>query len=205
VLLTMRGEYTQAHQHLEAALTLGPLGDWLLAHVLATQALNSALIGRPDSAERLAHDAVRAAHRLPACDVSVMALTRAAQAAVLSGRIQSARSVLTDLLELLSTLGFQRWVADALELTAIVLAATDPARAATLLGAARTPRELLGEPTPSFMSGQVAECGQRIAAALGAQRHAEHEQAAQNMTIHEALAFALDALRPENRPTDAAG
>jgi predicted ATPase len=205
VLLTIRGDYTQAHQHLEAALTLGPLGDWLLAHVLATQALNSALIGRPDSAERLAHDAVRAAHRLPACDVSVMALTRAAQAAVLSGRIQTARRVLTDLLELLSTLGFHHWVADALELTAIVLSRTDPASAAALLGAARTPRELLGESTPIFMSDQLAGCQQRTAAALGAQPYVEHEQAGPNKTIHEALTFALNALGPENRPINASG
>jgi hypothetical protein len=91
------------------------------------------------------------------------------------------------------------------ELTAIVLAATDPARAAALAGAARAPRELLGESTPSFMSDQVAGCGQRIAAALGTQRYAEHEQAGRNMTIHEALAFALDALRPENHPANAAG
>jgi tetratricopeptide (TPR) repeat protein len=205
VVLMLRGEYTQAHGHFEAALELGPLGEWLLAHVLAAQALVSALTGRTDAAERLAHDAVQAARRVPAGDVSVMALTRAAQAAILSQRMQRASGVLTDLLELLSTLGFQHWVGDAFELTAIALAATDPASAAALLGAAQAPRELLGESTPSFMADQLARCQQPLAAALGAHRYAEHEQAGRNMTIYEALASALDALRPEIRPADAAG
>jgi hypothetical protein len=57
---------------------------------------------------------------------------------------------------------------------------------------------LLGESTPDFMSDQLAGCRQRIASALGAQRHAEHEQDGRNITIHEALALALDALRCQN-------
>jgi predicted ATPase/DNA-binding SARP family transcriptional activator/class 3 adenylate cyclase len=199
-VLMCRREYTQAHEHLQTALGFGRLDEWFVTHVLATLALVSALAGHTATTQRLAEEAVETARRLPTCQVLVMALTRAAQAAVLSGHPENAKSVLTELLRVLRDLGFQRWVADALEMTAVVLVATEPARAATMLGAARSLRESLDESPGVFISDDLERCRQQAAAALGLRRYDEHEQNGSSMTSHAALDFTVRALAGENGP-----
>jgi tetratricopeptide (TPR) repeat protein len=199
-VLINRREYTEAYEHLQNALALGPLDDWPQANILATRALVAALCGHIATVEELTQEALRVTRRLPSSEGVIITLARAAQATVLSACPDGARNVLTELLGLLRNLGFQRWVADALELTAIVVAATQPAQAVTMLGAARTPRESLGESTPVFMAEAVEGCRQWAATALGNQRYSEHEQHGRSITVNDALAFALRALAAEHGP-----
>jgi tetratricopeptide (TPR) repeat protein len=189
-----RREYSQAHEHLQIALELVQTDEWALAQVLAALALASALSGRIADAERFAKDGVGTARRLPTCQSLVMALTRAAQASVLSGHAETARSALPELLQALHDLGFQRWVADAVEMTAVVLVSNRPAHTAVLLGASRSLRQALNETTPAFISEDIERCRHQAAQALGTQQCADQEQQGGKMTSRKALAFALHAL-----------
>jgi hypothetical protein len=84
-------------------------------------------------AVHLAEEAIDAARGLPARPVLAMTLARAAETAVLAGEHRRAASFLVELLAVLADLGTQRWLADALETSAVVLAEWDPGRAAATL------------------------------------------------------------------------
>ena len=124
-----------------------------------------------------------------------MALTRARPTGhrVVLEHVQRVR-LPHDLLSVLRDLRFQRWVADALELTAILLVEAQADRAATLLGTAEWLRESLAETPAPFITEDLDRCRQRAAEALGPVRYGEHERHGRNMSSHEALAFALQAL-----------
>ncbi|HEY1973370.1 MAG TPA: hypothetical protein VGH89_35845, partial [Pseudonocardia sp.] len=191
-----RREYTQAREHLLAAVKIDRLEeiDWLYAQQLADLALVSVLCGHTEDIDRLVEKAVRVARRLPAGEQIIKALTRAAQATLLSGHTSSARGFLTALFGVLRELGFQRWVADALELTAILLAEAQPTHTATLLGAAGSLRESLAETPAPFITDDLNRSRQQATEALGPVNYGVHERHGRNMTSHEALAYALRAL-----------
>ncbi|MDQ3826177.1 MAG: hypothetical protein M3319_03700 [Actinomycetota bacterium] len=66
-----------------------------------------------------------------------MTLTRAAETAILVGEFRRAAGILVESLGVLTDLGTQRWLAEALETAAVVLEATqDAERASAILGAA---------------------------------------------------------------------
>ncbi|HZD14089.1 MAG TPA: hypothetical protein VE196_02945, partial [Pseudonocardiaceae bacterium] len=94
------------------------------------------LSGEQERALRLAEEAVSTARGLPARPVLAMALTRAAETALLAGQPRTAADILVELLGVVADLGGRRWVADALETAALVLEAEqDTGRAAAILGA----------------------------------------------------------------------
>lgn len=160
-----RGDLEAARPHLEAGLARfdDEPGRYMAAHVGGTLALLDAVAGSADLAVARAEAGVEAARGLPGRQILVMALTRGSQAAVLSDRQERARSLLDELLGLLRALGGRRWVADALELTALTLGAPRARAAETLLGSAAALRAALRE------EGRIlAALTERVAAASAA-------------------------------------
>jgi hypothetical protein len=127
------------------------VNDVLSSHVLGALAPLMAQLGEPHRAEAMGEEAVRLARRLPLRSLLAMALTRAAQAAVLSDRPARAAEVLRELLALLRDLGARRWVADALEAATLVLYADGAIQAAAeVLAAIASLRAVLGEGESEF-------------------------------------------------------
>lgn len=141
------GDLTEAREQFERALAEPTrVNDVLSSHVLGALAPLMAQLGEPDRAEAMGEEAVRLARGLPLRSLLAMALTRAAQAAVLSDRPARAAEVLRELLALLRDLAARRWVADALEAAALVLRANGAVEAAAeVLAATRPLRGILGE------------------------------------------------------------
>jgi GAF domain-containing protein len=123
-----------------------------------------------------------------------MALTRAGETALLSGR--RPRAILRELLGLLVDLGTREWVDEVLEMVALVCEADGAAvAAARLLGAAGARSDHRGR----VLSSEVNGCCDRLAKTLGSEAFAEHEAGGRSMPAGEALSFALselDASRP---------
>ena len=166
------GQVDEARFRFERALEEQPEGhEMLQAHALAALATVVALAGEADRAESIAAEAVVVARgaRLP--QILVVALVRAGEVAVLSDRPGRARTVLIEVLGILSDLGARRWVADALEAAALVLEAHGrPAATARVLGTADALRIALCEPQIGLpaMSARLAGCRDRVEATLGA-------------------------------------
>jgi hypothetical protein len=89
------------------------------------------------------------------------------------GNGQGAGLLTTDLLGVLRDPGSQRWVAEALELTAILLVGVRPAQAATALRAAGSLRECTAEAPAPFGSENLDR--QRAFEDLGPPGYGEHE------------------------------
>ena len=142
-----------------------PGGEWLLAHALAALAPVVAVLGDGDQACRLATDAVHAARPFDVRAVLAMALCRSAEARIIAGDDDGAAVDIVELLRLLHELGTRRWLADIVELAAVVLARRgQPAEAASALGAADGLRSAAGEPLGGVRVG--AEEVRRVAAAV---------------------------------------
>jgi non-specific serine/threonine protein kinase len=192
-----RGERRLAQDHFEYILEITrrhPAAELLRVHAMAGLAPLAALAGEPESAEALADEGVTVARRLPAPGFLVMALTRAGETALLSGR--PPRSILRELLGLLVDLGTRAWVDEVLEMVALVCEADGAAvSAARLLGAAGARSDHGGR----VLSSEVNGCCDRLAKTLGSDAFAEHEASGRSMPTREALSFALselDATRP---------
>ncbi len=193
------GEYDRARDHFERAVEVArsdPLGEWLEPHALAALAPLVALSGDEERALCLAEEAIEAARRLETRSVLAMALTRAAETAVLAGEPRHAVRILVELLGVLADLGAQRWVADALETAALVLEAEDAEPAVAILGASDRLRETAGEARGGVrvIAGQVRHAGDRLAGALGAERFAQHEARGQALSREAAITLTLAGL-----------
>jgi len=184
------GDLTGAAGELERPLQLlATLPDsYVVPHTLGCAAIVFAQRGDPDAAQ-LGARAVTAARRFPARQVLIMALSRAAEATVLSGSRPDARPLVVELVETLRHVGARRWVAEAHELAAIVFGDDQPDTAAIALGAAARLRRELDEPSgPAFLLGEALEgARQRIAAALGPDM-ARHLATGAGVPVDEALA-----------------
>ena len=118
-----------------------------------------------------------------------MALTRAGETALLSGRRPTA--VLRELLNLLVDLGARAWVDEVLEMVALVCEEDAAPAAARLLGAAGARSDRRGR----VLSNEVNGCYDRLAKTLGPDAFAEHEAAGRSLSAGEALSFALTELQ----------
>jgi predicted ATPase/DNA-binding SARP family transcriptional activator len=189
------GEYDRARDHFERAVEVArsdPLGEWVEPHALAALGPLVALSGDGERALRLAEEAVGAARRLTARPVLAMALTRAAETAVLAGHPRRAAGILVELLGLLADQGTRRWVADALEIAALILEIDDDAeRASAILGAADRLREAI---EVRVITDEVRHASDRLADALGAERFALHEARGRTLSREAAIALALAGL-----------
>jgi predicted ATPase/DNA-binding SARP family transcriptional activator len=187
----------RAQDHFEQVLRLargGGAAELLRVHGMAALAPLAALAGEADRARLLAKEAVMVARRLPAPGFLIMALTRAGETALLSGR--QPRATLRELIGHLRDLGAQAWVVETLEMVVLVSeAAGRPRPAARLLGACRALEEALGQAAGGrVLSGEVSVCRGRLATALGEQALAEEEVLGRGMVLAEALTEALAQL-----------
>jgi predicted ATPase/DNA-binding SARP family transcriptional activator len=186
------GDFDGAEEALEAPLRILRTANdnYGVPHVLACAALVRAHNGDP-SATQLGAEAVTRAREFPASQVLVMALVRAAEAAILLGTPVEARPLVVELVDMLRHLGARRWVAEAHELAAIVLCGDQPETAAVALGVAGSLRRVLGEPTgPAYLLGEaLATASERIRNALGTARFTQQKARGANLPVDEALAL----------------
>jgi predicted ATPase/DNA-binding SARP family transcriptional activator len=194
------GDVGKARSHFERALALEQQGgpdELLRLHLLAALAPIAALGGEPDRAERLAAEAIGIARNVPLPQILVVALTRAAEAAVVSDRRRRAMVLVGELLALLRDVGARRWVAHALETTALVLETDDRIEsAARFLRAADSLQRALGESATTMppLGDRLVACRNRIAGLLGHQALAGQEGVSEDQRLDEVINQALDEL-----------
>jgi hypothetical protein len=194
------GDVLRAKAHFEKALAAAGHyehdGSALKMHCLAALAPVAALTGERERARSLAAEAVADARILRLRRVLVMTLVRAAETAVLTADQEAARELVRELLATLADLGTRRWLADAIELAALVLEQGEQLEpAARLMEACTAIRRSLGEPTGGLraLGETVQACQQRLAAELG-ERLSEQESIGAGFSKDEALAYALEWL-----------
>jgi predicted ATPase/DNA-binding SARP family transcriptional activator len=197
------GEYGRARDHFERAVRVArsdPLGDWVEPHALAALGPLVAVSGDGERALRLADEAVGAARRLKVRPVLAMALTRAAETAVLASQPHRAAGILVELLGLLADLGTRRWVADALEIAALILEIDDDTeQASALLGASDRLREAI---EVRVITEEVRHARDRLADALGAERFALYEARGRMLTCEAAITLTLAGLAARGYDVD---
>jgi predicted ATPase/DNA-binding SARP family transcriptional activator len=149
-LALVAGDVVGARRAFELSVDLArddPGGEWLVPHALAALAPVVARLGDGERACRLATDAVDAARPFDVRAVLAMALCRSAEARVIAGDDDEATADVVELLRLLRELGTRRWLADIVELAAVVLARRGRhVDAATALGTADGLRTAAREP-----------------------------------------------------------
>lgn len=148
--------------------------NYMAVHVLAHLALTEAALRLPEKAGRNAVAAVAAARRLHGGRALVMTLVRLAQVAVLADSAGDARPALDELLGLLRELGIGDWVAETLELTALVVADTAPEAAVGMLGAASATRGARAEASLlPMLDERVAASARELNIRVGDERFAD--------------------------------
>jgi predicted ATPase/class 3 adenylate cyclase len=161
-------------------------------HAEAALAPLVASLGDVERAETLAISALSQARSFGRRTV-LMAHVRTAEMWVVAGRPDQARQGLGDAVNTLLDIGGREWVADILELSAIVLAAGGHfGPAARLLGAAERLREKQG----GFRITQhyVADARSNSHAALGAESFAAAVAEGRNLSPEQALRYAVEHL-----------
>jgi len=194
-------DHEGARAHFEHAVELSrrdPLGTWLAPHALAGLAPLAARAGMPGQALTVAGEAITAARALGARPVLAMALARAAETALLAGQLPRAVANLTDLLGVLAESGTSRWLGEALEMTALVLADKgETARATEILGACQA---LHGAADHTHrlvvMARELQDLRPRLVQELGHAVFAHHHALGQALPDVTAIAQALAWLRP---------
>jgi tetratricopeptide (TPR) repeat protein len=194
-------DYQSARAHFERAAEVASSydkGQWLSMHALAALAPLNVLLGEREQGLRQAEEAVVAARAFSDRGALLMALTRTAEAAVLAGDYRRAGDALRELLVLVRDLGTRRWLADALELTALVLEwRAEPGAAVEILGASDALREGAGEAGGGVRAvAEAVERGRaRLVVALGPDAFAAH--AARGRRLRAEVAFAQSLARLE--------
>ena len=165
----------------------GGAAELLRVHGLAVLYLLPHWPVRRTGPQRLADEAVMVARRLPALGFLVMALTRAGETALLSGR--QPQATLRELIGHPRDLGAQAWVVETLEMAALLREAQGrpwPHPAARLLGACRALKEALGEAAQGrVLAGEVSAWRRRLAERLGHRALAEEEAFGHSMAMAE--------------------
>ncbi|MGH9011064.1 MAG: hypothetical protein ACRDYF_14615 [Acidimicrobiia bacterium] len=127
---------------------------------------------------------------------------RAAETAVLTGDYEQARDLVRELLTLLAEMGSRRWVADTIELAALILEHGEQGQAASrLMGACAAIRLSLGEPAGGLraLAGTIHGCHERLSGKLSGEQIAEQEARGGRFSVQEAIAYALEWLEPAER------
>jgi predicted ATPase/class 3 adenylate cyclase len=210
-----RGDADQAAERFERAVELGrrvpadalvsPRTDsslpqaalespLLLAHALASLAPIAARAGHGDRAEALAAEGVEMARLFGLCILHLMTLTRATEVSILLGRWTTAESTLRESLTLLRDTGAQAFLADSLEMAALLReAGGNDLAAARLFGATRRARELGGESADvRCISVELEQCRSRLSGTLP---EFDREWArGERLSTAEAVVYALEQL-----------
>jgi hypothetical protein len=128
-----------------------------------------------------------------------MALSRAAEAAVLSGQHRRAAAILLEFFAVTADLGTRRFLADGLESAAMILEGDgDLGTAAELLGAADGVREAEQQSGALRISTpEVEQTRARLAAALGPEPASERDADGRALSVEAAIARAVTGLTRE--------
>ena len=199
-----RRDLDSARHHGERALALVEnTDDYMLAQGLGQMAIVEAVAGDAERAQRYAARAVSAAREIraggrwswPSCG-----RWRRRPSPTVPGRrgTSSTNSSVCS-----RELGGPGWVAEALELTAIILAPEQPHAAATLLGCAMALRGSLREHGGALavLTERLRACRAHIASVLGEAGAAERERTGAAMHTAKILAYARTELRAvTNKP-----
>jgi tetratricopeptide (TPR) repeat protein len=191
----------EARSHFERAALVATQTDdadgLLRAHALAALAPLTALLGEPEESVAQAEVALANAREIGLPAVLMMALSGAAEAAVLAGALSRADEILEELLRLLQDQPGFRWVADALETAALVLEAREePGAAAEAMAAADSLRVSLGEIGAGVRVSavEVEQARERLPARLGAELFETHDAQGRSRLRDGAIADALTRL-----------
>lgn len=197
-LAVKTGDHSRADAAFAQALEIGRLvrSDDLIAHALAALGSMAAVKGEAGRAMALADEAVDVARRMGLRLSLVTALTRAAAAAVVLGRLDQAASRLTESLALPCDAGSSGWGADCLELTGLLLVESDrPHLAVRCLASASAIREFGGQPMGNTATTEeVDRCRARLIEGLGREVFAREWARGTEAPVDEALRLALQAL-----------
>jgi predicted ATPase len=187
---TARAEFEQA---LEGARSPG--GEWALPHVLAALGPLLALDGDHRRGVERAREAVTAARAFGSPPLLAVTLARAAETAIIVD--EPATPALVELLQLLLDLGTRRWAADALEMSAIVLARRRQVDdAATAMASATLLRQAANERAGGIraIAADVRRAAEELGRALSPQACAEAAARAHRLSAEQAMAAAVEAL-----------
>jgi predicted ATPase/DNA-binding SARP family transcriptional activator len=187
---TARSEFELA---LECARTVGR--EWVLPHVLAALAPLMALAGDCSGGVATAAEAVDAARAFRSPPTLAMALTRAAETAIIAD--QPAAPLLVELLRLLLEVGMRRWAADALEMSAVVFVRCRAMQeAAEALAAATRLRLAANEPPGGVrtLAAEVCRTNDDLVAELAQDDLAAVAARAQSISAERAMTAAANAL-----------
>jgi tetratricopeptide (TPR) repeat protein len=143
--------FDQAVEQFERSATLAAGDDtasrWLAVHALAALAPLLASRGDTDRAAAMADAALSAAAEFNIDGVHLMAFARAAEAALLAGAYDRTKRMILEALHLRQRQADRRWVADTLEIAALLLAQAGRSEpASSILDTATSLRATSGEP-----------------------------------------------------------
>jgi predicted ATPase/class 3 adenylate cyclase len=130
------GELRAARAHFEAAVSLDEHAAFLAAHALSALGPLLTLLGDREAGLAAAARARDVAARVPLRLMTVMALVRSAEAALLTGDTARARTVLGGALTRIGDMATTRYLADCLEVAGIISAIEGRREAAGLMFAA---------------------------------------------------------------------
>jgi predicted ATPase/class 3 adenylate cyclase len=203
-LAMAKGDQQRARAEFEQALEVSRSSgsEDLIAHSLAALAPLVALDDEAEQAEALAEEAIEVARAVGLRLFQVMALVRAAEVAVILGHMDRAREVLLESLSLLRDIGGDAWVADALELAALVQADGDPRQAARLLGTCGALAGASdGSPSVRAIRDQIERCRAELSETLGPDAFAVEFDRGRETPVDLAVTDVLSRLGyPGSRP-----
>ena len=179
-------------------------GEWLAPHALAALGPLTIAAGDSEQGVRLAEEGLMRARQPRLRAILIMALTSAAETAILAGNRDRAQELLEELVRALRDQASLRWAADALELAGVFLEGEQPATAAdalALAAALRGDASHVGGIRP--VAAEVQRTQQRLVAALGADRLTRHGTEPTTQSMHAVINDILIGL--EHREGSVAG
>ncbi len=162
-----QGDAEAASERFRKALDFGRrgMGDSVVAHASASLAPLAAAAGDTERAEILAAEGVEMARRTGLLTILLMTLTRAGEVGILLRNWASADAAVRESLSLLRDAGVHAFLADCLDMVALLREAEGAQRSATrLLAASHGVREAVGEsPDTRCISAELERCHSQLA------------------------------------------
>jgi non-specific serine/threonine protein kinase len=196
-----RGDVDAAAREFEAVRAFGEetRNESLVVHALTALAPMLALAAEHERAAALAARGIEGARRMEIRRVLVMALIRGAEVATLTGAHDRAEEYLGEVLAMLRNMAGHAWVADAVEMTALILGARERhLSAARLLGACDALRDASGEAAEvGAVHSRRRRYQDEVASVLGPDRFEEQHQRGAALSRDAMVQQALTQIRHE--------
>ena len=163
----------------------------LLVTGLVNQARVVALMGEPDLALDLAHEAIETAEAFPHLLLSLDWMITIASAATIAGRFQEARRWSRVSIEGYQRMGGTITLGEAIAIEALARPDGEPETIATLLGAATGPGSRPGDFGPRMHAADIEKRRAELEAEMGSEALAAAWDRGAQMTLDDAVTFAL--------------